>query len=104
MKRGGSSYICPGWKKDTGRHDIVLLYFLSSFLITHLTVIIIGNVMRTTLTLEDDSRPAELQSCHPRGDSRLALKMRPGGLIRVYDGALVPGVSFILRLNCTVLH
>lgn len=48
--------------------------------------------MVTSLALEDDSRPAELQSCHPRGDSRLALKMRPGGLVRVYDGALVPGV------------
>lgn len=49
--------------------------------------------MRTSLTLEDDSRPAELQSCHPRGDSKFALKMRPGGLVRVYDGALVTGVS-----------
>ena len=49
--------------------------------------------MRTILTLEDDSRPAELQSCYPRGDSRLALKMRPGGLVRVYDGALVSGVG-----------
>lgn len=56
--------------------------------------------MRTSLPLEDDSRPAELQSCHPRGDSRLALKMRPGGLIRVYDGALVPGVSQLSSVLC----
>lgn len=55
-------------------------------------MIMAGGVVVTSLALEDDSRPAELQSCHPRGDSRLALKMRPGGLVRVYDGALVPGV------------
>ncbi|XP_071530690.1 uncharacterized protein [Panulirus ornatus] len=64
------------------------------YLTMEVTVRKTGGVMRTTLTLEDDSRPAELQSCHPRGDSRLALKMRPGGLLRVYDGALVPGSQY----------
>ncbi|KAG7156332.1 putative Ras association (RalGDS/AF-6) domain-containing protein 2 [Homarus americanus] len=64
------------------------------YLTMEVTVRKTGGIMRTTLTLEDDSRPAELQSCHPRGDSRLALKMRPGGLVRVYDGALVPGSQY----------
>ncbi|XP_050691960.1 type-2 histone deacetylase 1-like [Eriocheir sinensis] len=64
------------------------------YLTMEVTVRKTGGVMRTILTLEDDSRPAELQSCYPRGDSRLALKMRPGGLVRVYDGALVSGSQY----------
>ncbi|KAK8744412.1 hypothetical protein OTU49_000785 [Cherax quadricarinatus] len=64
------------------------------YLTMEITVRKTGGIVRMTLTLEDDSRPAELQSCHPRGDSKLALKMRPGGLIRVYDGALVPGSQY----------
>nr|XP_027233427.1 uncharacterized protein LOC113824839 [Penaeus vannamei] len=64
------------------------------FLTMEVTVRKTGGVMRTSLTLEDDSRPAELQSCHPRGDSKFALKMRPGGLVRVYDGALVTGSQY----------
>ncbi|KAK3878318.1 hypothetical protein Pcinc_017046 [Petrolisthes cinctipes] len=64
------------------------------YLTLELSVRKTGGVVVTSLALEDDSRPAELQSCHPRGDSRLALKMRPGGLVRVYDGALVPGSQY----------
>lgn len=64
------------------------------YLTMEVTVRKTGGIMRTILTLEDDSRPAELQSCYPRGDSRLALKMRPGGLVRVYDGALVSGSQY----------
>ncbi|CAL4101929.1 unnamed protein product [Meganyctiphanes norvegica] len=64
------------------------------FLTMEVTVRKTGVPVRTNLTLEDSARPAELLSCHPHGDSRLTLKMRPGGLMRVYDGALVAGSRY----------
>ncbi|KAF4517212.1 hypothetical protein B566_EDAN005266 [Ephemera danica] len=41
-----------------------------------------------------DARPAELQSCHPRGDSRFALQMRRGGLVKIYDSILMSGSQY----------
>ncbi|KAK2721964.1 uncharacterized protein LOC136034849 isoform X2 [Artemia franciscana] len=53
-----------------------------------------GVPVRTLLVLDDESRPAVLQSCHPRGNSRFALQMRRGGLVRVHDGALSEGSKY----------
>ncbi|GLG97855.1 Putative actin filament-binding protein afadin [Gryllus bimaculatus] len=47
--------------------------------------------MRTVLVLDEEARPAALQSCHPRGDSRFSLQMRRGGLVKIYDSVLMPG-------------
>ncbi|KAF2881886.1 hypothetical protein ILUMI_24291 [Ignelater luminosus] len=44
--------------------------------------------VRTHLALDDEARPAVLQSCHPRGDSKFSLQTRRGGLVKVYDSAL----------------
>lgn len=49
--------------------------------------------LRTVLALDEEARPAALQSCHPRGDSKFALQMRRGGLVKIYDSVLMPGVS-----------
>ena len=37
-----------------------------------------GIPLRRTLSLDDDSRPAELKSCHPWGECRFTLQMRKG--------------------------
>jgi Ras association (RalGDS/AF-6) domain len=43
---------------------------------------------RTMLMLDDTARPAMLQACHPSGESKFHLQMKPGGLIRVHTSAL----------------
>jgi hypothetical protein len=48
--------------------------------------------VRTVLALDEDARPAVLQSCHPRGDSRFSLQTRRGGLVKIYDSVLMSGV------------
>ncbi|KAL1124494.1 hypothetical protein AAG570_001120, partial [Ranatra chinensis] len=50
--------------------------------------------LRTVLVLDEESRPAVLQSCRPRGDSRFALQIRHGGLVKVYDSVLMPGSKY----------
>ncbi|CAB3359562.1 Hypothetical predicted protein [Cloeon dipterum] len=50
--------------------------------------------IRTSLVLDDDARPAELQSCHPKGDSRFALQARQGGLVKIYDSVLMSGSQY----------
>ncbi|XP_021935059.1 uncharacterized protein LOC110837353 isoform X1 [Zootermopsis nevadensis] len=50
--------------------------------------------VRTVLVLDEDARPAVLQSCHPRGDSRLSLQTRRGGLVKIYDSVLMPGSQY----------
>ncbi|XP_001601710.2 uncharacterized protein LOC100117487 [Nasonia vitripennis] len=50
--------------------------------------------VRTVLPLDEDARPAVLQSCHPRGDSRFSLQTRRGGLVKVYDSALMSGSKY----------
>ncbi|KAG8232825.1 hypothetical protein J437_LFUL013365 [Ladona fulva] len=52
----------------------------------------LGN--RTVLVLDEEARPAELQSCHPRGDSRFALQTRRGGLVKIYDSVLMTGSQY----------
>ena len=49
-----------------------------------------GIPLRRTLSLEDDSRPAELKSCHPWGECRFTLQMRKGGLVRIHASVLMP--------------
>ncbi|CAH1991952.1 unnamed protein product, partial [Acanthoscelides obtectus] len=44
--------------------------------------------VRTQLALDDDARPALLQSCHPRGDSKFSLQTRRGGLVKIHDSVL----------------
>ncbi|VEN63213.1 unnamed protein product, partial [Callosobruchus maculatus] len=44
--------------------------------------------VRTQLALDDDARPAVLQSCHPRGDSKFSLQTRRGGLVKIHDSVL----------------
>lgn len=51
-----------------------------------------GNL--TVLVLDEEARPAELQSCHPRGDSRFALQTRRGGLVKIYDSVLMTGSQY----------
>ncbi|XP_037913029.1 uncharacterized protein LOC119652788 [Hermetia illucens] len=46
--------------------------------------------IKTVLVLDEEARPAILQACHPKGDSRFCLQLRPGGLIRVHTSALQP--------------
>ncbi|XP_067001370.2 uncharacterized protein rau isoform X2 [Anabrus simplex] len=50
--------------------------------------------VRTVLVLDEEARPAALQSCHPRGDSRFSLQTRRGGLVKVYDSVLMPGSKY----------
>ncbi|XP_054283580.1 uncharacterized protein LOC129000644 [Macrosteles quadrilineatus] len=50
--------------------------------------------VRTVLVLDEEARPAALQSCQPRGDSRFALQTRKGGLVKIYDSALMPGSQY----------
>ncbi|KAJ6648841.1 hypothetical protein Bhyg_04073 [Pseudolycoriella hygida] len=46
--------------------------------------------VRTVLMLDDEARPAILQACHPKGDSKFYLQLKPGGLIRVHTSVLQP--------------
>lgn len=44
--------------------------------------------VKTHLALDEEARPAVLQSCHPKGDSKFSLQTRRGGLVKIYDSAL----------------
>ncbi|XP_022253787.1 uncharacterized protein LOC106468895 isoform X1 [Limulus polyphemus] len=58
-----------------------------------------GIPIRSLMVLDDESRPAELQACHPIGETkqrislrplcRFILQMRRGGLVKIYDGCLM---------------
>jgi hypothetical protein len=48
-----------------------------------------GIPLRRTLSLDDDSRPAELKSCHPWGECKFTLQMRKGGIVRIHDSILM---------------
>ncbi|XP_037068007.1 uncharacterized protein LOC119089424 [Pollicipes pollicipes] len=52
------------------------------------------NTARTVLVLDDEAKPAQLQACRPKGDTRLILRMRQGGLVRIYDGILMQGSHY----------
>ncbi|XP_045619963.2 uncharacterized protein [Procambarus clarkii] len=53
-----------------------------------------GAPVRSLLVLEDGARPAQLALCRPPGDSRFALQMRRGGVIKVHDTVLMPGSQY----------
>jgi hypothetical protein len=55
-----------------------------------------GGPVRTLLVLDDESCPAELQACYPRGATRFSVQMRRGGLVRVHDSVLMPNVRLLL--------
>jgi hypothetical protein len=48
-----------------------------------------GIPLKRSLSLDDDSRPVELKSCHPWGECKFSLQMRKGGVVRVYDSVLM---------------
>ncbi|XP_075150020.1 RA domain-containing protein rau [Haematobia irritans] len=50
--------------------------------------------VKTIMVLDDDTRPAILQACHPKGESRFCLQLKPGGLIRVHTSALLPSSQY----------
>ncbi|KAH8375077.1 hypothetical protein KR093_003280 [Drosophila rubida] len=50
--------------------------------------------VKTILTLDEDTRPAIMQACHPKGESRFCLQLKPGGLIRVHTSALHPSSQY----------
>lgn len=64
------------------RHRDPRLFFLS------MEVRIRRADARTMLVLDDTARPAMLQACHPTGESKFHLQMKPGGLVRVHTSAL----------------
>lgn len=55
----------------------------------HLTMDIGVAALSRTLSLDDDSRPAELKSCHPWGECKFTLQMKKGGLVRIHDSVLM---------------
>ncbi|KAH8413942.1 hypothetical protein KR009_000640 [Drosophila setifemur] len=50
--------------------------------------------LKTILVLDDETRPAIMQACHPKGESRFCLQLKPGGLIRVHTSALQPNSQY----------
>ncbi|XP_072159920.1 uncharacterized protein rau isoform X2 [Bemisia tabaci] len=70
------------------RHRDPNLFFLTM----EVTVRKVG--LRTVLVLDDEARPAVLESCHPRGESRFALQTRRGGLVKVFDSAIMQGSQY----------
>ncbi|XP_017860194.1 PREDICTED: uncharacterized protein LOC108611879 isoform X2 [Drosophila arizonae] len=50
--------------------------------------------VKTILVLDEDTRPAILQACHPKGESRFCLQLKAGGLIRVHTSALQPSSQY----------
>jgi hypothetical protein len=60
------------------------------YLTMDITIKRTGIPLKRTLVLDDDSRPAELKSCHPWGECKFTLQMRKGaGLVRVHDSVLM---------------
>ncbi|CAD6197612.1 unnamed protein product [Caenorhabditis auriculariae] len=54
-----------------------------------------GKPVRTLMKLDSESRPLELQRCHPAGMSRFVLHMNSTGtLVRVYDHNISPQSNY----------
>ncbi|XP_048484799.1 uncharacterized protein LOC105391035 [Plutella xylostella] len=70
------------------RHRDPRLFYLS------MEVSVRAAGLRTALVLDDDARPAALQACHPKGYSKFSLQMRPGGLVKIYDSALMSSSQY----------
>ena len=67
------------------RHRDPKLFYLTMDIAIRRT----GIPLRRSLALDDDSRPAELQSCHPWGECKFTLQSRRGGVVRVHDSVLM---------------
>ncbi|XP_037094861.1 uncharacterized protein LOC119114905, partial [Pollicipes pollicipes] len=67
------------------KHRDPNLFFLTMEVATRST----GASVRTILVLDDDSCPAQLQACYPRADSKFTVRMRHGGLVKVFDSVLM---------------
>ena len=57
-----------------------------------------GAPVKKRFVLEDSARPVELQQCRPRGEANFSITMRRGGVLRVRDSVLAPGVSLYRNL------
>jgi len=55
----------------------------------YLTMDIGVAALSRNISLDEDSRPAELKSCHPWGDCKFTLQMKKGGLVRIHDSVLM---------------
>ena len=51
--------------------------------------VMMSKTVTRTMILDDEARPAELSSCNPWGECKFTLKMKKGGLVRVYDSILM---------------
>ena len=51
----------------------------------YLTMEVTVNSVLQTITLEDNSRPAELISCNPWGACKFILRSKTGGRVKIYD-------------------
>lgn len=90
----------------------VIWMLLSKFKMRHrdpklfyLTMDIGVAALSRTLSLEDDSRPAELKSCHPWGECKFTLQMKRGGLVRIHDSVLMAESQYkclLISENTTV--
>ncbi|XP_043193154.1 uncharacterized protein LOC122391487 [Amphibalanus amphitrite] len=72
------------------KHRDPNLFFLTMEVATRST----GAAVRTILVLDDDSCPAQLQACYPRADSKFTVRMRRGGLVKVFDSVLMAGSKY----------
>ena len=92
----------------------VIWMLLSKFKMRHrdpklfyLTMDIGVAALSRTLSLDEDSRPAELKSCHPWGECKFTLQMRRGGLVRIHDSVLMAESRYkclLIVLFCQALH
>ena len=53
--------------------------------------------------LEGSARPVELQQCRPRGEANFSISERRGGILKVEDSILTPGVSLNKEIYCSKL-
>ena len=94
----------------TSRHVISSL--LTRFRMRHrdhklyyLTMEVTVNNSLQTITLEDNSRPAELISCNPWGGCKFILRSKSGGRVKIYDDQIRPDSvykSIIISRETTV--
>ena len=75
----------------------VILGLLSRFRMKHrdpklfyLTMEVTIHQTFQTITLEDNSRPAEMISCNPWGGCKFILRSKTGGLVKIYDHHIRP--------------
>lgn len=48
-----------------------------------------SDIVKRTLLLDEEAKPAELSSCNPWNECKFILKSRKGGLVRIYDSILM---------------